>query len=67
MQTHRCKGSLANEMSIRKEIKFRVIWLPQDKQKKWRLFKHEEDWDTDAHHLRYICDIEYCPFCGKKL
>lgn len=55
MKTHRCSKSLQNQISIRL---FTTAWWLQ---------KHEHDWDCDAHYLRTICPIVFCPFCGKKL
>lgn len=56
MITHRCKESLKHHASIRK-------YDGCD----WRLSIAVWDNDYDVTYLRYVCIINYCPFCGKKL
>lgn len=66
MKTHRCKGSLKHEISIRCSKKWNNINCKND-EVKWRLFKPKFDDNWDSYALSHISEIEYCPFCGKKL
>lgn len=65
MKTHRCKGSLKAEVSIRYDYKYTNLRLKDD-YKHWRLFKStlDNEWNK---YLLHVAEIEYCPFCGKKL
>lgn len=67
MQTHRCKGSLINQCSIRngndgKRVTFRPI-----QEGIWTLYDVEYDTEYDWTGLRYVAPINYCPFCGRNL
>lgn len=54
-KTHRCKKSIEECVSIR------------CKDGVFILYDIEWDLDTDTHFARKVAEIEYCPFCGKKL
>lgn len=67
MKTHRCKGSLAAHIPIRKCM--RIAWLkyPGDTIA-WRLFKPRADDEViGCIYLDHVAAIAYCPFCGEKL
>ena len=57
MKTHRCKGSLAERVSIRYE----------DETAAWWMFKPAHDLEWDAYYLSVVAKIDYCPFCGEEL
>lgn len=56
-RAHRCKGSLANRMSIRYRIG----------ECDWQMSKFDFDFDYMVHYERRIARIRYCPFCGERL
>lgn len=64
--THRCEGSLANEMSIRYSKQHTMLNISSD-YKTWRLFKLTMSDDYNSYYLSHISPIEFCPFCGKRL
>ncbi len=66
MKTHRCEGSLKNKVSIRYTKKYRNFNALYDYEA-WRLFKLEIDNEYDSKYLSHVSEIEFCPFCGKKL
>lgn len=67
MKTHRCEGSLKNELSIR-YCKSHEGWnINKNDYIAWRLFENAYDYDYDSHYQSHIAEIKYCPFCGKKL
>lgn len=58
MQVHICDKSFEQNVVIKKPDRvFRPAWLPKENKETWSLYKHDN----------YICDVKYCPFCGKKL
>ena len=67
MITHRCKGSLAAHIPIRKCM--RSGWLKYTGGTiAWRLFKPRSDDEViGCIHLDHVAEIAYCPFCGEKL
>ena len=67
MENHRCKGSLANEVSIRKDYKNELVKDINGDSKQWRIFAYQYDCDTDEYYDESIAKIKYCPFCGDKL
>ena len=67
MKTHRCKGSLAAHIPIRKCRWFDWLKYPGDTIA-WRLFNPREDDEViGCVHLDHVAAIAYCPFCGEKL
>ena len=62
MKTHRCDKSLENEISIRFCKKYTNLNIESDFER-WRLYKYE----LFENSLKYISDINYCPYCGKLL
>ena len=66
MKTHRCEGSLRNGVSIRYTTKFKNYNDLYDYEA-WRLFKLVVDNEYDSKYLSHVSEIEFCPFCGKKL
>lgn len=64
--THRCDGSIANHVSIRKQIDGHDY--DRHDFGKWLIGKCELDseWGTNYLH-RIHAPIIYCPFCGKEL
>ena len=67
MKTHRCKGSLAAHIPIRKCKRFAWFKYTGDTIA-WRLFKPREDDEVIGYiHLDHVAEIAYCPFCGEKL
>lgn len=65
MITHRCKGSLAAEVSIRYGYRFNPRMIGD--KPAWRMWKPETDSEWMTCVLCPITEISYCPFCGKKL
>ena len=63
--THRCEGSLKNEVSIRFYGEFEGWNIPD--YRAWRLFKSIYDRDYNEPHLKHICELNLCPFCGEDL
>ena len=66
MRTHRCEGSLKNEVSIRYTKQYRYINALYDYEA-WRLFKLRIDSEYDSKYLSHISEIKFCPYCGKEL
>ena len=66
VKTHRCEGSLRNGVSIRYTTKFKNYNDLYDYET-WRLFKLVVDSEYDSKYLSHVSEIEFCPFCGKKL
>ena len=66
MKTHRCDGSLKNEISIRYAKKYEN-WNYKDDYVAWRLFHLEHDSEWENEYLSHVTEIKYCPFCGEKL
>jgi len=66
MRTHRCEGSLKNEVSIRYTKQYRHINALYDYEA-WRLFKLRIDSEYDSKYLSHISEIKFCPYCGKEL
>lgn len=65
--THRCEGSLENEVSIRFTKQFNSLAISDDFIT-WRLFKPEIDWGEYGNmYLSHVSEIKFCPFCGKEL
>lgn len=64
--THRCEGSLKNEISIRFTKQFNSLEISDDLVT-WRLFKPEIDYDYGSMYLSHVSEIKFCPFCGKEL
>lgn len=64
--THRCEGSLKNEISIRFTKQFDSLETSDDFVT-WRLFKPEIDYDYSSMYLSHVGEIKFCPFCGKEL
>lgn len=64
--THRCEGSLENNISIRYTKAYKNI-LKNEDYKTWRLFQLEYDEYFDNHYLKHVAPINICPFCGEKL
>ena len=63
--THRCGGSLTNEVSIRYCKQFKNLDYPGDYEA-WRLYKYkDEGWGNGW--LDYVSEIHFCPYCGKEL
>lgn len=62
--THRCKGVSENNTPIR--YSYRHLYRKEDGMA-WRLklLMHDYDWDTK--YLRFVSEIQYCPYCGEKL
>ena len=79
MKTHRCKESLANQVSIRKyEIADETkVGTSDDKGyllsrvglgDKWVFGELRMDSEYDCIYMDYMyLAISYCPFCGEKL
>lgn len=66
MKTHRCEGSLKNEVSIR-YCRGYEHWDIKGDYKTWRLFENAYDYDYGSHYQHDIAVINYCPFCGIEL
>ena len=66
MVTHRCKGSLANHVSIRWEKRLPGLDIKGDVYA-WRGYCYVWDSDYDVYLQRHFAVIQYCPFCGKLL
>ena len=66
VKTHRCEGSLKNKVSIRYTNQYRNFNTLYDYEA-WRLFKLVVDSEYDSKYLSHVSEIEFCPFCGKKL
>ena len=66
IRTHRCEGSLKNEVSIRYTKQYRYINALYDYEA-WRLFKLRIDSEYDSKYLSHISEIKFCPYCGKEL
>lgn len=64
--THRCEGSLKNEISIRFTNEYGSLKISDDF-KTWRLFQLEIDDDYGSMYLSHVSEIKFCPFCGKEL
>lgn len=64
METHRCPGSLEQEVSIRHDKRYEGY---RDYAPAWNLRTLEHDSEYGSIFPRYRCEIAYCPFCGKKL
>ena len=64
--THRCEGSLKNEMSIRFTTQYNSLEISDDFVT-WRLFRLETDYDYNSTYLSHVSEIKFCPFCGKEL
>ena len=62
-KTHRCKGSLENEVSIRKNAN-KSRWSNTGVYEGWTLWKAEYDLEYDCYHDNVIARISLCPFCG---
>ena len=67
MENHRCKLSLTNKISIRKDYENKSIKDINGDVKQWRLFNYKYDFEYNVTHEECITKINYCPFCGKKL
>lgn len=67
MKNHRCEGSLANEISIRKDYGNKLVKDINGDVKQWRMFNYQYDFDSDDYYEECIAKIDYCPFCGDKL
>lgn len=65
MITHRCEGSLKNQMSIRYTNQYGNFNISYDYEA-WRLFK-PTDSDYGSTFLSHVSEIKFCPFCGKEL
>lgn len=65
MKTHRCQGSLEQYISIR--LCDPYAGIPMLSKYGWWLLKIQHDFDYDSYYLQPICEIDSCPFCGKKL
>lgn len=66
MKTHRCKGSLKSELSIRYCKQYKN-WDIQGDYETWRLSKAEYDSEYGVKYLSNVTEIKYCPFCGEEL
>lgn len=67
MENHRCEGSLANKISIRKDYANNSVKDINGDAKKWRVFRYQYDFDSDEYYDECIATIKYCPFYGKLL
>lgn len=66
MITHRCKGSLEAEISIRYTYEFDILRRDSD-YKTWRIFKYFYNYDYNCVNQYSVAKVTFCPFCGKKL
>lgn len=66
MIIHKCKGSLANNVSIRWEKRLPGLDIKDDVYA-WRAYCYVWDSDYDVYLQRHFAVIQYCPFCGKLL
>ena len=77
MKTHRCKESLANQVSIRKyeradetivETRYGYLIPTLNLEGKWVFGELRMDSEYDCIYMDYMyLAISYCPFCGEKL
>lgn len=58
--THRCSGSIDNEMSIHYCSQY-------NRSPMWWLMEAEYDYDWQTWYMHPIIPIKYCPFCGELL
>lgn len=66
-KTHRCAGSLAAKVGIRKNAtRFRYT-SRDDIREGWTLWCIKYDIDYDCYHNNCVATIIFCPFCGKRL
>lgn len=65
--THRCGGSLANEVSIRYCKQF-PDWDISYDYEAWRLLECVEDDEfIGNYYMHHVSEIHFCPYCGKEL
>ena len=67
MKTHRCKGSLKAEVSIRYDYRFQLKMLRDLDYLAWRLYHYTFDGEYDCIEECHVSEIIYCPYCGEKL
>lgn len=67
MKTHRCKGSLKAEVSIRYDYRFKLKMLRDLDYLAWRLYHYTFDGEYDCIEECHVSEIIYCPYCGEKL
>ena len=66
MKTHRCEKSLKANVSIKYTYQSDFMRALKDKEA-WRLFHYVANYDYDTVIPYHVAEIEYCPFCAKKL
>lgn len=66
-KTHRCAGSLAAKVSIRKNAQ-RFKYTNKDVVRDgWTIWCVDYDIDYDCFYDNYVAAITFCPFCGERL
>lgn len=63
MITHRCEGSLNENVSIRR-VQEPFI---NDGEKCWSIIHYELDNEWDCLVRQFVPNIKFCPYCGKEL
>ena len=70
MKTHRCNQLLEYNKHTHKpcsiQLKKWFTMIPQEKPK-WILGALETDLEWDNSYMWNVAEIDFCPFCGKKL
>lgn len=68
-KTHRCEGSLACGVSIRKQSPLFQLWEidEPDPDNVWWLTKMIPNLDGDSYKMEFMLRIKFCPFCGERL
>ena len=65
-KTHRCKGSVAAKVSIRKNAAISILF-DAGIYSGWSLCFMRYDTDYMCYHNYLIAQIKHCPFCGTRL
>lgn len=65
MNTHRCKESLKQQVSIRYDKEFDFVMGTDEKD--WHMMRLVVDYEYCSKYLGRPIKVKYCPFCGKEL
>ena len=66
-KTHRCAGSLAAKVGIRKNAQRFKYASKDDVCEGWSLWRIDYDIDYDCYYDHHVATITFCPFCGERL
>lgn len=66
-KTHRCDGSLAAEVGIRKNAHRYKYISTYEVYEGWSLWRVDYDIDYNCYYDHHVATITFCPFCGERL